>query len=400
MFGILTLTLRTQKHLISGKVCDRHIPLDRFFINLHADITREACVLITPNSCPELLFRGTLVAPASALLCGPQHRSGSPHGRGPVSRLSQIVGQGRFFGPPWWLPPAHFSGALNFGLSARAGMGWYLGPLTGIQQGKLHKKNQSQNPPRVPRPRHRPPPRGEQSPPALRSQVLNLFAFATCCRAKNYLQDSVCSFQSRRRARRSQRGRRRLEHLRAASLGHRNTPREPPQQVGSVKSLVVCLSHSPSEIWPNTHFVFIPQLVAIGKGSAKPPPPTLTVRRCPHQTATPQAPSTLRLRRARTRRISSSRTTSSESSQSEPEEAPAENLSTGWSERVTRVDTQLNGDHVGPKISQTTSTTRAPHFPSSSCSLMPISGAPGPPNKPASQAGQAVQARFILRQEF
>ena len=35
--------------------------------------------------------------------------------------------------------------------------------------------------------------RGEQSPPALRSQVLNLFAFATGYRAKNYLQDSVCS---------------------------------------------------------------------------------------------------------------------------------------------------------------------------------------------------------------
>ena len=41
--------------------------------------------------------------------------------------------------------------------------------------------------------------------------------------------------------------------------------------------------------------------------------------------------------------------TSSESSDSEPEEAPAENLSTGWSERVTRVDTQFHGDHVGPQ---------------------------------------------------
>ena len=27
------LTLRTQKHQISGKVCGRHIPLDRFFVN-------------------------------------------------------------------------------------------------------------------------------------------------------------------------------------------------------------------------------------------------------------------------------------------------------------------------------------------------------------------------------
>ena len=41
--------------------------------------------------------------------------------------------------------------------------------------------------------------------------------------------------------------------------------------------------------------------------------------------------------------------TSSESSDSEPEEAPAENLSTGWSERVTRVGTQFHGDHVGPQ---------------------------------------------------
>ena len=40
------------------------------------------------------------------------------------------------------------------------------------------------------RPRRRPPPRGEQSPPTLLSQVLNLFAFATGCRAKNYLHIS------------------------------------------------------------------------------------------------------------------------------------------------------------------------------------------------------------------
>ena len=70
----------------------------------------------------------------------------------------------------------------------------------------------------------------------------------------------TCTFQSLRRAHRAHRDRRRLERLRAASLGHRNAPREPPQQVGSVKSLAVCLSHSPSEIWPNTHFVFILQL--------------------------------------------------------------------------------------------------------------------------------------------
>ena len=150
---------------------------------------------------------------------------------------------------------------------------------------------------------------GEQSPPALHSHVLNLFAFATGCRAKIICRTQFVHLHISEPTpgRRAHRDRRRLERLRAASLGHRNAPPEPPQQVGSVKSLDVYLSHSPSEIWPNTHFVFIPQLAAPGKGSAKPPPQTLTARRRPHQT--PQAPSTLRLQRARTRRISSSRTT-------------------------------------------------------------------------------------------
>ena len=110
----------------------------------------------------------------------------------------------------------------------------------------------------------------------------------------------TCTFQSLRRARWAHRDRRRLD-----PLGHRNAPREPPKQVGRA----VCLSHSPSEIWSNTHFVFIPHLAAPGKESAKPPPPTLTARRRPHQTATTQALSTLRLWSLRTRRISSSRTT-------------------------------------------------------------------------------------------
>ena len=109
----------------------------------------------------------------------------------------------------------------------------------------------------------------------------------------------TCTFQSLRRARRAHRDRRRLE-----PLGHGNAPREPPQQVGRA----VCLSHSPSEIWPDIHFVFLSHSERPpGKGGAR-PPPTLRARRRP-QTATPRAPSTLRLRRARTRRISSSRTT-------------------------------------------------------------------------------------------
>ena len=102
----------------------------------------------------------------------------------------------------------------------------------------------------------------------------------------------TCTFQSRRQARLAHRVRRRLEPLRAPSLGHRNVPREPPQQVSSVKSLAICLSHFPSDIQIFTLF-FIPQLPAPGKGSAKPPPPTLIARQLPFQTATPQAPSTL-----------------------------------------------------------------------------------------------------------
>ena len=93
--------------------------------------------------------------------------------------------------------------------------------------------------------------------------------------------------------------------------------------------------------------------------------------------------------------------TSSESSDSEPEEAPAENLSTGWSERVTRVDTQFHGDHVGPPKHP------RPHQPREHRTFLPRAvprrrflGASVPPNKPASRAGQAVQARFILCQEF
>ena len=59
----------------------------------------------------------------------------------------------------------------------------------------------------------------------------------------------TCTFQSRRQARRAHRGRQRREP--------RREPWEPPRQVGSVENLAVCLSHSPSVIWPNIHFVFL-----------------------------------------------------------------------------------------------------------------------------------------------
>ena len=144
----------------------------------------------------------------------------------------------------------------------------------------------------------------------------------------------TCTFQSLRRACRAHRDRRSLE-----PLVHGNAPREPPQQVGRA----VCLSHSPSEIWPNTHFVFLPQLAAPGKESAD-PSDSDTSSTVDTSTSEGEDEKDFILPD-----YPSDELTSSESSDSEPEEAPAENLSTGWSERVTQVDTQFHGDHVGPQ---------------------------------------------------
>ena len=139
----------------------------------------------------------------------------------------------------------------------------------------------------------RPPQRGEQSPPALRSQVLNLFAFATGYRAKNYLQDSVCS----------------LAHFRAYAGPVRHTETDDAWNPWATGTLLSDTSST------------VDTLTSEGKDEK--------------DFILPDYPS--------------DELTSSESSDSEPEEAPAENLSTGWSERVTRVDTQFHGDHVGPQ---------------------------------------------------
>ena len=78
----------------------------------------QAGISAPPNSGPRQLFRGALVAPASALLCGPQLRSGSAGWYlGP-----RIAVPGHFFGAPWWPPPAPCSMALSCGLAARAGI--------------------------------------------------------------------------------------------------------------------------------------------------------------------------------------------------------------------------------------------------------------------------------------
>ena len=162
-----------------------------------------------------------------------------------------------------------------------------------------------------------------------------------------------CTFQSRRRAHLAHRGRRRLESLRAARLGHRNIPREPPQQVSSVKSLAVCLSHSPSEIWQNIHFVFYPTVSGPRKRKHQATatnPDRETTSLSDSDTSSTVDTSTSEGEDEKDFILPdypSDELTSPELSEFEPEEAPAKNLSTGWSERVTRVDTQFHGDHVG-----------------------------------------------------
>ena len=86
---------------------------------LNCGLAAWAGIPAPPNSGPRPLFRGALVAPAGGLLRGPQLRSGS-EGRYPGP--PRIAAPGRFFGAPWWPPPEACSGALNFGLAARAGI--------------------------------------------------------------------------------------------------------------------------------------------------------------------------------------------------------------------------------------------------------------------------------------
>ena len=162
----------------------------------------------------------------------------------------------------------------------------------------------------------------------------------------------TCTFQSLRRACQAHRDRRCLERLRAASLGHRNAPREPPQQVGSVKSLAICLSHSPSEIWPNTLFLAVSSPRKRKRQATAADPDSETTSPSDSDTSSTVDTSTSKGKDKKDFILPdypSDELTSSESSESEPEETPAKNLSTGWSERVTRVDTQFHGDHVGPQ---------------------------------------------------
>ena len=79
-------------------------PTRPIFCQLAPDLAGEALVLLTPNSGQTPVFRGALVAFPGTLLRGPQFRSGSA--LGPVSRPPRIAAPGRFFGSPWWPPPA------------------------------------------------------------------------------------------------------------------------------------------------------------------------------------------------------------------------------------------------------------------------------------------------------
>ena len=121
--GKMMLTLRTQIEALNfGQSLRPSHPTRPIFHQLAPDLAGEALVLITPNSSPRPLFRGALVAFTSTLLRGPQFRSGSVCGLGPVSRPPQIAVPGHFFGAPWWPPPAACSVALNCGLAVRAGI--------------------------------------------------------------------------------------------------------------------------------------------------------------------------------------------------------------------------------------------------------------------------------------
>ena len=182
-----------------------------------------------------------------------------------------------------------------------------------------------------------------------------MFAFATGCQAKNYLQDSVCSLAHFRANARP------VGHTEADNAGNLSGPPACATEtflgaatVGGVENLAVCLSHSPSEIWPNIHFVFYPTVSGPKKRKRQ-------------STADPDSEMTSSSDSDSSSTVDTSTSegedekdfilpdypsdelTSSKSSHSEPEEAPAENLSTGWSERVTRVDTQFHGDQVGPQ---------------------------------------------------
>ena len=260
-----------------------------------------------PNSGPRPLFRGALVAPAGVLLRGPQLRSGSegrypgPPNSGPRP-LFRAPARGLLRGPQFriaWLSVATGTIVVRRNKYRFRILHIYALKLITWQPSTIQTDGERQwaervlcliggpretvysdcssldrrakmstsRKPRAKLAKHRRSARKEPEPePAERStaetqastergtvaagSALTGTQFVCFCHwlsgQKLFAGLSLftCTFQSLRRARRAHRDRRRLE-----PLGHGNAPRE---QVGRA----VCLSHSPSEIWPNTHSVF------------------------------------------------------------------------------------------------------------------------------------------------
>ena len=281
-------------------------------VALNCGLAAWAGILAPPNSGPRPLLRGALVAPAGGLLRGPQLRSGS-EGRYPAPS-PRIAVPGRFFGAPArgllrgpqfriaWLSVATETivvrrNKYRFRIlhiyavkpitwqpstiqtdGERQWTEWVLCLIGGPREtvysdcSSLDRraKMSTSRKPRVKLAKHRRSARKEPEPEPAESSTAETQAstergtvaahsaltgtqFVCFCHwlsgQKLFAGLSLftCTFQSLCRARRAHRDRRRLE-----PLGHGNAPREPPQQVGRA----VCLSHSPSEIWPNTHSVF------------------------------------------------------------------------------------------------------------------------------------------------
>ena len=244
---------------------------------LNCGLAARAGIPAPPNSGPRPLFRCALVAPARGLLRGPQFR---------IAWLSVATGtivvrrnKYRFrilhiyaLKPITWQPSTiQTDGERQWAERVLCLIG---GPIKTVYSDcsslDRRAKMSTSRKPRAKLAKHRRSARKEPEPePAERStaetqastergtvaagSALTGSQFVCFCHwlsgQKLFAGLSLftCTFQSLRRARRAHRDRRRLE-----PLGHGNAPREPPQQVGRA----VCLSHSPSEIWPNTHSVF------------------------------------------------------------------------------------------------------------------------------------------------
>ena len=165
----------------------------------------------------------------------------------------------------------------------------------------------------------------------------------------------TCTFQSRCQAPQAHRARQRRAPLthRAASPCHRNVPTAMPDQV-FLKILPVVCQTPPLKFGQIFTLFFYP----IGSSTKKRKRQATTKPNSePASSSSSDSLSTVDTSRLEGEDekdfilpdYPSYELTPSDSSDSDPENASAENLSTGWSEKVTRVDTQFLQDHVGPQ---------------------------------------------------